>query len=235
MEPTPETTEAITELSAPDAEDDLLESLVVVGRRIEEVVPDVVGMSVTMLEHGMTFTLVASDEAIAVLDALQYLGGGPCLRAVERDTTVAMDTSAMEEEGWLAFADATAAKGVASTLSLPIVVDGEVVGGVNLYGGSRRAFEGHHEQLAEISGAWAGGAVTNADLSFSTRLAAQRAPGMLREARVLDQAYGVLAAALDFPIDEARARLRLAAERAGLEPPRVAEVLLTLLGPIDRR
>lgn len=30
------------------------------------------------------------------------------------------------------------------------------------------AFDGHHEELAEICGAWAGGAVTNADLSFTS-------------------------------------------------------------------
>ncbi len=229
MEPIPETREAISQLSLQPADADLLEALTSIGRRVEEVVPDVVGMSVTLLDHGVTFTLVASDETIAVLDALQYLGGGPCVRAVDENITVAVDSSTMGEEGWQTFADATAAKGVASTLSMPIVLAGEIIGGVNLYGGSRRAFDDVHEQLAEIVGTWAGGAITNADLSFSTRSVARRAPDVLRAQRALDHAHGIIAVTFGFSIDDARERLRLAARRAGLEPVLVAEVLADLL------
>ena len=52
-----------------------------------------------------------------------------------------------------------------STLSIPLMSDGRVYGGLNLYGGTPRAFDGHHDELAELYGGWAGGAVTNADLS----------------------------------------------------------------------
>lgn len=135
----------------------------------------------------------------------------------------------MGEEGWHVFADVTAAKGVASTLSMPIVEGSKVIGGVNLYGGSRRAFEGHHQQLADILGSWAGGAITNADLSFSTRTVAEQAPAVLRDARKLDVAHGLLAEALGFTVDEARQRLRQAAVRAELHPVRLAEVLTSLL------
>lgn len=232
MEPIPETYEALTELGAfaPDA--DLLEQLLETGRRVEAVVPDCVGMSVTMVRHGVTFTLVASDEAVAVLDAIQYLAGGPCLQAlgdVDVLETLTDDEARMDEQGWHLFADASSARGVASTLSLPIVEDGEVVGGFNLYGATRRAFEGHHEQLAEVLGAWAGGAVTNADLDFSTRRAAREAPEVLRRQHGVDIALGALAAALGITIDQARERLDQAATRAHLPASRVAEVVTELL------
>ena len=58
--------------------------------------------------------------------------------------------------------------------------------------------------MAAIMGAWAPGAVLNADLSFSTREAARLAPQRLEDLSVLDQAAGVVMAAQD--VDEARAR-----------------------------
>ena len=228
MEPIPETYEALEELSDEELQGQLLEA----AGRVEEVVPDCVGMSVTMLRHGVTFTLVASDEAIAVIDAIQYLAGGPCLLAVDAEDTLETrpeDDRQMDERGWQLFAQASTARGIASTLSMPILDDGEVVGGVNLYGATRRAFEGHHEQLAEILGAWAAGAVTNADLDFTTRSAAERAPEVLRSGREVDAAIGALTQVLAIDMDEARQRFTQAADRARLTHTTLAIALTRLL------
>ena len=83
---------------------------------------------------------------------------------------------------------------------------GEVVGSVNLYAASARAFEGLHDELATIFGAWAPGAVTNADLSFATRDTARSAPRTLQENAAVDRAAKLLAAAADLTADEARDR-----------------------------
>lgn len=228
MEPIPETHEALAEL----ADEELLVQLLEAARRVEEVVPDCVGLSLTMVQHGVTFTLVASDETIAVIDAIQYLAGGPCLNAVDDEAVLETDTrddARMSEQGWQLFADASAANGIATTLSMPILDDGAVVGGVNLYGATRRAFEGHHEQLAEVLGAWAGGAVTNADLEFTTRIDAESAPAVLRGARQVDVALGALAEALQISVDEARERLDQAAARAQVRPSQLATAVTRLL------
>jgi GAF domain-containing protein len=86
----------------------------------------------------------------------------------------------LDEEQWRLFSQATAAAGVATALSLPIVREGRVLAGINLYAGSEDAFDGHHEELAGLAGGWAAGAVANADLSFSTRLQAAEAPPRAR-------------------------------------------------------
>ena len=62
-----------------------------------------------------------------------------------------------------------------STVTLPVLAGGAVVGSINLYAASAEAFVGHHEAIARIFDAWAPGAVTNADLSFSTRAVAEQA------------------------------------------------------------
>jgi hypothetical protein len=52
---------------------------------------------------------------------------------------------------------------------------GTVYGGINLYGSTPSAFHGRHDELAALYGGRAGGAVTKADLSFTT-LARARPP-----------------------------------------------------------
>ena len=78
---------------------------------------------------------------------------------------------------------------------------GRVVGGVNLYASTPDAFDGHHDEVAEACGAWAEGAVTNADLSFSSRIRASAAPERLRDRGVVDVATGFVAEHQDIDTD----------------------------------
>ncbi len=229
MEPIRATREAIDELEPFAADTDLLERLRDMGRQVRAIVPDSVGLSLASKQHGVTFTLVASQIEIAVFDALQYLAGGPCEDSVRDGRIVAYShADPLHEDSWRMFAQATAGAGVVSTLTLPIIVDDEVAGSVNLYGGSARAFVGHHEELAEIFSAWAPGAVSNADLSFSTRRQAEQAPGLLRDGIKVNTAVGVIAAIRDIDVNDARRLLARAAERAGITVVRLAEVVVAL-------
>ncbi len=177
MEPIPETFEALEEFGAYLYDEDLLTELGRMGSRVQEIVPDCVGLSLAYREHDVTFTLVASDETTAALDALQYLDDGPCATAVdEAATSEFSEEDVLDERRWHLFARGTAAAAVASTLTLPIMVEGTVVGSANLYANSRQAFDGKHEQVARVLGAWPEGATVNADLGFATRRTAEEAP-----------------------------------------------------------
>jgi hypothetical protein len=101
-----------------------------------------------------------------------------------------------------------------------------VEGTVNLYAASRGAFVGHHEALAEIFGAWALGAVANADLSFTTRLEAEAAPTRVRERNLIAVASGILAAQLTTDPATAEERLRDAAQRAAVTPAQLARDII---------
>lgn len=230
MDPIHESAETIEEIARVTGDPDMLPRLQRLAEQVQEVVPDCIGLSLTAAEHGVTITLVASAEFVEVLDAVQFLDDGPCERSVRGRETIEVTLDATDEEAWQLFARAAAARGVASTLSLPIVTDGRVVGGINLYGGSEHCFEGHHQQLADILGAEASAAVTNADLEFSTREIARRAPEILQATKLLDHAAGMLAAVRGFSIEEAQQRIRDAAARARITERRVAEVVIELLG-----
>src|SRR3954453_6300390 len=81
LEPIPETVEAVANLDPAADDGSLLADLIRLSRRGEEIVPDLVGVSLARLDQDLTFTLVATAEEIAVLDAIQYAAGGPCVES----------------------------------------------------------------------------------------------------------------------------------------------------------
>ena len=103
-----------------------------------------------------------------------------------------------------------------------------VVGSVNLYGASGKAFEDHHEELAEMLGGWAPGAVRNADLSFNTRAMAEQAPQSLRAEGLITRAIGMIVVRQGTDVTTAQELLDTAANRAGIRPEQLAEALIQL-------
>jgi GAF domain-containing protein len=210
---------------------DLLADVRRMAERVREVAPGCIGLSLATSASGVTLTMVATDEEIATLDALQYLDGGPCLEAAKAGHGVEAEVSqAFDEEGWQLYAQGAAAAGVASSLTVPVLRAGRVMGTVNLYGAATDTFTGLEQQIAAVVGGWAGGAVANADLSFSTRELAERAPTILKELSAIDAATGVLSVSQRLTIEEARAKLRKAALRAGPGEAQLARAILDLHG-----
>jgi GAF domain-containing protein len=226
VEPIPETLEALDEVQSYLDEGSLEQQLRTTVSRAEQVAPGLVGVSLAFREHGLTFTLIATDEEIATLDAVQYVASGPCVDAVDVGHGIATPDGLLSEQQWQQFARASAAAGVQSTLTLPVLEGDVVVSTVNLYGRTEDTFAGRHEALADVFGAWAPGAIANADLSFATRRTAEKAPTQLRDAAVVDEATGMLAAERGLPLEEARAQLHDAASRAGIPVHRLARVLV---------
>jgi len=228
LELVPESREALAEIvrmEDPELDDQLME----MGRVARTVVPDLVGLSVTVVSEGVTFTLVAPNSAVAALDATQYIDGGPCLEVVEEpgETIETRIEDLLDEDRWTVFARSSAAAGIASTLSMSITNgNGEVTGGLNLYASTSDAFTGRHEALAAALGGSAESVITNADLEFSTLERAKQAPTVLRDRAKIETAVGMLAARYRETIDSARARLMKAAQRARVDPVIVARVLI---------
>ena len=80
LEPVPETNRALTGLAGV-VDKPLGAELARKAALVEEVVPNLVGLSVATVREGLTFTLAATQEHIALLDAVQYVFGGPCVDA----------------------------------------------------------------------------------------------------------------------------------------------------------
>ncbi len=225
VEPLPETTEALRELAL-QGEASLGVELYALARRVRAVVPDLVGLSLGVVADGVTLTLVSSADELAALDAVQYLDGGPCPTAAEQREPLDVNVGdLLDEERWQLYARATAAAGVASSLSLPILDGNTVLGGVNLYASTPDAFAGLHHEIAEAVGSEARLAVSNADLSFSTLKRAMEAPTRVREGGDINVALGIISESQGVNIPIARERLRNAAARAGITEAQAARAL----------
>lgn len=226
MEPLPPTAEAFEKLDRvgfSDAES-VLKRL---GRRALAEVPECVGLSLTLVEDGITLTLVSSSLDVAQMDAMQYLDGGPCVEAVGDGLTVEThDLDLLDEDRWSLFSRSSAAAGVRSTLSLSISDGRSIVGGINLYAGVPNAFEGHVDALASTFHADALSAVTDADLAFSTRLSAAAAPEILAARADVQVAVGMIAAQRGLDLDGAESQLIEAAAQAGIPLQQVARAVI---------
>jgi hypothetical protein len=203
------------------------QSMATIGARVRGIVPECVALSISMTEDDLTFTLMCDKPGAALLDAMQYLDGGPCVAAVDRGSLETTRLLPTDEGLWQLFARAESFAGIASTLSLPVMKDEEAIGGVNLYASTAHAFDGHHDEVAAVCGAWAQGAVTNADLSFSSRIRAAAAPERLRDRGTFDVACGYVAAHQHLQISEAAERIRIAARRAGVSDLDFARFILS--------
>lgn len=225
MEPLPETSSAARMLRF-QTDLDVLPDLRSKAGRVRELVPDCVGISLALLDHDVTLTLVADPAEFLVLDALQYLGGG---RGPDGPDGTHRDSSTadlLDERRWQRLSREASARGVATTLSMPVYDHERLVGAVSLYAGAPNAFGGQHQDLAEIFGAWAGGAVTNADLSFDSREEAVQAPRQVAGDILLEQACQILSRDLGIDLAAARERLYVVAAREGVSPVQVAVALI---------
>jgi GAF domain-containing protein len=230
MEPIPETFEVLTRLSA-TAGVDLVFELKEAAARVIDAVPSCVGLSIAWFDEGLTFSLLATAESLAVIDAAQYLDGGPCEVAAGGSEEVDIP-DILDEQRWQLFGAAAGAIGVRSSLSLPLRHEDSVYGSINFYGSTPDTFSSSSGQLARMFGAAVGEAVTNADLSMASVRRARNAVETLEARDKVNKAVGALAVRENISVEEARERINDAAQRAGASLSDVAELVLTARGTL---
>ncbi|WP_406829759.1 GAF and ANTAR domain-containing protein [Pedococcus sp. KACC 23699] len=88
---------------------------------------------ITMRRDRQVVTAAHSDDFAMLLDNVQYSSGqGPCLQALHTGRRV--DVPDLAADGrWPKYRDSALANGVGSSVSLPLRVNGDTVGALNLY------------------------------------------------------------------------------------------------------
>src|SRR4051794_24582082 len=98
---------------------DLESSLLQFARAGAGVVPSCVGVSVGVVQFGLTFTLVSTAECASAMDAVQYVAGGPCVDSGLGQVELVVD-DVLDERRWQQFAVSSAAAGIQSSASMPL-------------------------------------------------------------------------------------------------------------------
>jgi GAF domain-containing protein len=210
-----------------DGEPDLARQVHVVSMVAELLVPSLVGCSLTVHIQGQPFTMSSVTKDALILDAMQYLDGGPCVEALEGSPVPVDDV--LDEERWRLYRHTATGLGVRASLSLPLrSKDNEVIGALNLYASEPAAFKGEEPMLAEVFGVRVSDLVTNADLTFMTREWAEELPERVEALELTVRAARALAMRTGWDVEEARSRLVDAAARAGAPIEKVAVAVLAL-------
>jgi GAF domain-containing protein len=145
--------------------------LLVTGHNLEKTLGHVLELACAVLpggdEGGITLlaadgpgTVIATSDVVRRLDRAQYGAetGGPCLDACRRQEIRHIDSTASDQR-WPGFSGAASAEGIASTLSIPLVVSGDGLGSLNIYCYRENGFPATDERLAVALGRCASAAL----------------------------------------------------------------------------
>jgi GAF domain-containing protein len=198
-------------------------------RNVCRITIDVVGgadASVTLVTESAPPKTVGAIGALSIAaDEEQYKAGrGPCLDAARANQLVVVGDLA-EDDRWPAGPE-MAKVGARSSLSLPLPVQGETIGALNVYALEPHAFDESAALIGMEFAAYAAVAVANA-VSFSTAAEAARNLQLAMEHRaVIEQAKGILIATNGFDADTA---FRLLVQQSQYENRKLREIATELV------
>ncbi|MVA75423.1 ANTAR domain-containing protein [Auraticoccus sp. F435] len=176
---------------------------VLVGRELADVlgdvtaiargaVPGVEAASITLIRGDRAYSAAYDGQLAKDVDEMQYdRGYGPCLEAgLGARTVVVSDVST--ETRWPDYIEQAAARGVGSSVSLPLPFQSVTVGALNVYSRRPHGFAEEDVVLAEEVAAWTALAVGNADAAARTRDDLAHLRIAMQSRSVIEQAKGIL-------------------------------------------
>lgn len=216
-----ETYDALVRLGE-TSDQDLVAAMVDAAEILRDVVPSCVGVSYSLLDEHLTFTVVATRRETDDLDAARRLRTAPS----PRRTRAGVVADALDEELWRELSTVAAEHGVRSTLTVPVVAHGVLVGTVSVYAGEAAAFEGREARVADVVGGSAPDSTANADLAFRSLEEAASTPGRMADRRAIDRAVGAIGSSEHVTLGAARRILVEDAERKGVTDAQAARIVL---------
>jgi GAF domain-containing protein len=204
----------------------LRETLVRIAGFAVHAIPAADGAGLTMLEDDRPQTVVASAPFVHAVDDIQYdLGEGPCLLAVATGRTHVAGSLGGEAR-WPRFGPRVGRLGVHSALSLPLLLDGRVLGAMNVYAHAKDAFTSDAVRIGELYALPAAVSVHNAHILAQSQRLAEQMHEALTSRAIIDQALGVIRSRTGTTEEEAMARLRSMSRTQQVKLSRVARDLV---------
>jgi GAF domain-containing protein len=191
--------------------DDALQQVVTIAKGA---LPGADEVSITLLRGDEPYTAAHTGTLALQADEMQYQRGyGPCMDAA-RGGIVLRIRDMRTETRWPDYTARVIGAGVLSSLSIPLPMQSQLIGALNIYSSSDHAFEGDAQQVAEEIGSYAGVAVTNAHAVHDARTTAEQLRAAMHARAVIEQAKGVVMANRRCDADTAFAVLVKASQTA---------------------
>ena len=208
------------------------EALAVVVAAAVAVVDDCDGCSLTMRERGRPIAGTATDEWARELDALQVVEQeGPCLDCL-REASVMRAGDLASDARFPAYGPRAAKEhGARSALSLPVSIEGQAAGALNLYSRHENAFGTEAVAIATLLAAHASLALQAATAYFSHRDLARQLQEAMPARAVIEQAKGMVMGERRCSADDAFAELARRSQHSNRKLRDVAaEVVAAAIG-----
>jgi GAF domain-containing protein len=192
----------------------LVESLQRVASAGCDLVANCAASSVTIITAGRPVTMAATDDVAASLDQAQYdADDGPCLTSARTEDIVSIDDLAADDR-WPPFRDAGRELGIASSMSVPLLIsDDDTLGALNVYGKAAGGFTTADLAAVRDFATHAAVVVSNV-IAYWEALALSRNLNAAMEHRgVIEQAKGILMGAHAISPDDAFNLLRERSQR----------------------
>lgn len=198
---------------------------------------------ITLRRDGQMATVASSDEIAMRVDEIQYVRGrGPCLEAIHQGTRVEVPDLSHESR-WGNYAEYALSNGIRSVVSVPLTVDGQVRGALNLFANTPHAFTEPDIARAEAFTRQAATALTILLRHASHTVLDDELSEALATRAVIDQALGILMVTRKISAHEAFEILRHTSQTTNRKVSTLAaELIETMTGhppepprPLTRR
>jgi len=187
------------------------------------------GSGVTIAEDGRLRFVTAVSQASRDLEVAQEeQQAGPCREAYDNDQVVLVSDVRQESARWPQFSATAARVGVAGVAGIPMRLDDQVIGALNLYSAEARAWSDEDIAVARVLADVATSYVVNASkLSQQEQLNAQLQQAL--ESRIIiEQAKGITAQQHEVSIDKAYQLIRRHARSNNASLRVVAEAIVAV-------
>lgn len=203
-------------------ENELETTLLGIGHLAASVIPSCEEAGVTLENRGQVSVRVSTGPTAETVDSYQYeIGEGPCVAAADSHGPVLIEDMARENR-WPRFASFAAAEGIKSSYAIPMILNGEMIGVLNLYSVDN-AFGSSDEQIGTRFADQAAMAVRHASTSNKTKEMIDHLHRALETRDIIGAAVGIMMHRDRLTLDAAFARLKEMSQHGNLKLRQVAE------------
>jgi GAF domain-containing protein len=199
--------------------EDVLQQFVEITK---DAVPGADEVSNTLVRDDKGWTAAYTGRLALDADELQYERGyGPCMDA-GRTATVLLIDDTRSEARWPDYTAHVAARGVLSSLSVPLPIQTDVIGALNLYSRVPSAFSTEAVEIAEELAGHVAVAVGNAIAVTEAKTLVEQVRKAMDSRSIIDQAMGVIMAQNRCDADAAFAILTRASQNRNIKLREIA-------------
>jgi GAF domain-containing protein len=202
-----------------------------VAELAKRTIPGADEVSLTLIRNDKPFTVAHTGQLALDADELQYERGyGPCVDAGRAGELLRVEDMRSETR-WPDYAAAVVEHGVLSSVSVPLPVQEEFIGALNVYSRRPGSFPDEHLPLARTIASYAAVAVHNAQTFAQASETARQLTEAMANRAVIEQAKGILMQERRCGPDEAFTILARASQRANVK---LRDIATQIVAQVDK-